>query len=113
VATAKDSSHLNTDASSNAIRRSHEHAGNPQWAEHPRPLKDGGAPLHVEPGKGPDPNGPPNEVGPDGLTDHQRWGEEGKEGKKRRLTKDHQTLNNAQIRADAKPFSWCASYADM
>jgi RHS repeat-associated protein len=59
--------------------------GNPQWAEHPRPLKDGGDPLHVEPGKGPDPNKPHNEVGPDGLTDHQRWGAMGPpaRGKKR------------------------------
>jgi RHS repeat-associated protein len=48
--------------------------GNPQWAEHPRPLKDGGDPLHIEPGKGADPNTPHSQVGPDGLTDHQRWG---------------------------------------
>ena len=49
----------------------------PQWAEHPRPLKEGGDPLFVEPGKGPDPNAPHNVVGPDGLTDAQRWGRMG------------------------------------
>lgn len=48
--------------------------GRPQWAEHPRPLKDGGDPLHVEPGVGPDPNAPHMVPGPDGLTDHQRYG---------------------------------------
>jgi hypothetical protein len=48
--------------------------GNPQWAEHPRPLKDGGDPLHIEPSKGADPNAPHSQVGPDGLTDQQRWG---------------------------------------
>jgi RHS repeat-associated protein len=48
--------------------------GNPWWAEHPRPLKEGGDPLHVEPGAGPDPNAIHNIPGPDGLTDAQRWG---------------------------------------
>jgi hypothetical protein len=32
--------------------------GTPQWAEHPRSLKDGGDPLHIEPGVGIDPNAP-------------------------------------------------------
>lgn len=48
--------------------------GAPQWAEHPTPLKDGGDPLFIEPGVGPDPNAPHMRIGPDGLTDHQRWG---------------------------------------
>lgn len=41
--------------------------------EHPRPLKDGGDPLFVEPGFN-GPNGPHMIPGPDGLTDFQRWG---------------------------------------
>jgi hypothetical protein len=32
--------------------------GELQWAEHPRSLKDGGDPLYIEPGIGPDPNAP-------------------------------------------------------
>ncbi|MBI1926546.1 hypothetical protein HYR99_20170 [Candidatus Poribacteria bacterium] len=51
--------------------------GRPQWAEHPRQLKEGGDPLHVEPGVGPDPNAPHIIRGPDGLTDQQRWGAQG------------------------------------
>lgn len=51
--------------------------GEPQWAEHPRQLKEGGDPLFVEPGVGPDPNAPHSVPGPDGLTDHQRWGQQG------------------------------------
>jgi RHS repeat-associated protein len=48
--------------------------GKPLWAEHPRSLKEGGNPLRVEPGSGADPNAPHSVPGPDGLTDHQRWG---------------------------------------
>jgi RHS repeat-associated protein len=48
--------------------------GAPQWAEHPRPLKDGGDPLFIEPGVGNNPNAPHMIPGPDGLTDQQRWG---------------------------------------
>jgi hypothetical protein len=33
-----------------------EKPGAPQWAEHQRSLKDGGDPLHIEPGVGPDAN---------------------------------------------------------
>jgi RHS repeat-associated protein len=56
--------------------------GKPQWAEHPRPLKDGGDPLFIKPGVGPDPNAPHLNVGPDGLTDQQRWGRMGGRPKK-------------------------------
>jgi RHS repeat-associated protein len=57
--------------------------GKPQWAEHPRPLKNGGDPLRIEPGVGPDPNAPHTSViGPDGLTDQQRWGRMGGRPKK-------------------------------
>lgn len=45
-----------------------------RWAEHPRPLANGGDPLYVVPGEGPDPNARHCIPGPDGLTDHQRWG---------------------------------------
>jgi hypothetical protein len=45
-----------------------------QWAEHPRALKNGGDPLRIEPGIGPDPNAPHQVIGPDGLTDSQRFG---------------------------------------
>ena len=47
--------------------------GNPWPAHHPTPLSSGGDPMFVEPQ---DPNGPDphNVVGPDGLTDYQRWG---------------------------------------
>ncbi len=41
--------------------------------EHPRPLKDGGDPLYIEPGYG-GPNAPHMIPGPDGRTDFQRWG---------------------------------------
>ena len=53
--------------------------GRPQWAEHPRPLKDGGAPLFVEPGVGPDPNALHRANG-----DHRRWGAMGPAEKRRR-----------------------------
>jgi RHS repeat-associated protein len=57
--------------------------GKPQWAEHPRALKDGGDPLFIEPGVGPDPNAPhTSAIGPDGLTDQQRWGKMGGRPKK-------------------------------
>jgi RHS repeat-associated protein len=55
--------------------------GRLKWAEHPRPLKQGGCPLDIEPGVGDDPNAPHMIPGPDGLTDQQRWGALG--GKKR------------------------------
>lgn len=51
--------------------------GRPVFAEHPRQLKEGGNPMHVEPGVGTDPNAPHMVPGPDGLTDHQRWGAQG------------------------------------
>lgn len=58
--------------------------GQPQWAEHGslaegsgRALTEGGDPLNVKPGVGPDPNAPHNVLGPDGLTDAQRWGSMG------------------------------------
>jgi hypothetical protein len=51
--------------------------GAPQWAEHPRALKNGGDPLYIEPGVGPDPNAPHQVVGPDGLTDSERFGRMG------------------------------------
>lgn len=58
------------------------------FAEHPRPLADGGHPWHIEPGYG-NPNNPHNIPGPDNLTDHQRWGSMGtiarEANKKRRL----------------------------
>ena len=41
--------------------------------EHPRSLKEGGNPLFVKPGFG-GPTSPHMVVGPDGLTDFQRWG---------------------------------------
>jgi pretoxin HINT domain-containing protein len=45
-------------------------------AEHPRPLKDGGDPLYIEPGfEGP--SRPHMTKGPDGLSDFQRWGKQG------------------------------------
>ena len=69
--------------------------GKPQWAEHPRPLKDGGDPLHVEPGEGPDPNAPHNVPGPDGKTDAQKWGAQGtpaREAKKKQ--QEQQTQSN-------------------
>jgi hypothetical protein len=63
-----------------AARRWWEERTSREWPtdsthdEHPRPLKDGGDPLYVEPGYG----GPNAEHSiprpPDGLTDAQRWG---------------------------------------
>jgi RHS repeat-associated protein len=58
--------------------------GKPQWAEHPRPIKDGGDPLLIRPGDGADPNAPHLIPGPDGLTDQQRWGAMGGRPKKPR-----------------------------
>jgi hypothetical protein len=49
--------------------------------EHPRPLKDGGDPLFIEPGYG-GPTAPHMIPGPDGLTDFQRWGRLGGRPKK-------------------------------
>ena len=65
-----------------AIRRYEERTGlkwdkeNIPFAEHPVPLKDGGDPLHIEPGVG-KPNDAHSVVRPDGLTDAQRWGKMG------------------------------------
>jgi RHS repeat-associated protein len=58
--------------------------GNFQWCEHPRALANGGDPLHVRPGIGPDPNAPHMVRGPDGLTDQQRWGAMGPPARRRR-----------------------------
>jgi hypothetical protein len=41
--------------------------------EHPRGIKEGGDPLFIEPGFGGS-NPPHSVIGPDGLTDQQRWG---------------------------------------
>jgi RHS repeat-associated protein len=57
-------------------RTGEEWPSNATHAEHPRPLKEGGDPLHVEPGFD-GPTSPHMKVGEDGLTDFQRWGREG------------------------------------
>ncbi len=44
--------------------------------EHTPPLKEGGHPLRVEPNFT-NANAPHMIIGPDGLTDHQRWGAQG------------------------------------
>jgi Pretoxin HINT domain len=50
--------------------------GSATHAEHPRPLKDGGDPLYIEPGFG-GPNRPHMGKRTDGLSDFQRWGKQG------------------------------------
>ncbi|MCB9933080.1 MAG: hypothetical protein H6841_06640 [Planctomycetes bacterium] len=56
---------------------------NATHAVHPRPIKNGGDPLYIEPGiDGPAP--PHMRKGPDGLSDFQRWGKEGGRPKKGR-----------------------------
>jgi RHS repeat-associated protein len=57
-------------------RNGEEYPKNATHDEHPRPIKDGGDPLHIEPGFD-GPHAPHMVPGPDGLTDFQRWGKQG------------------------------------
>src|SRR5262249_28018768 len=63
----------------------------PQWAEHPRPLKDGGHPLHVEPGEGPDPNKIHKE-------DHKRWGAMGTPAREAKKKERERRKQSRQIK---------------
>jgi hypothetical protein len=45
-----------------------------RWAKHLRALANGGDPLLIEPGVGPDPNAPHMKIRHDGLTDQQSFG---------------------------------------
>jgi RHS repeat-associated protein len=72
--------------------------GEYQWAEHPRPLSEGGDPLFIVPGEGDDPNAVHMVPGPDGLTDQQRWGKMGpparaQKAKERERYQDEELLN--------------------
>ena len=51
----------------------HDADGNPWPGEHTPPLKEGGDPMTVYP-RDPGAPDPHNIIGPDGLTDYQRWG---------------------------------------